>query len=289
MKSTLHRWLNTNYPQNYIVRNPLAGTLIISVFIFGFSYLYQPFNIHAARSLSYATTLAIYSFLSGLSILLSVRILKSFNKFSNIENWKLYKELLSVLFISFGIGLTVYFIGFFVEPPGPRWNFSTFFNSVFSAFLVCIIPFAFFTIINYTHLFPPQNFKHDYKVINSPADITENLIHITSQLKKEELKFYPSQFLFAESDGNYVIFYLRKDDLIKKETIRNSINNIEQQLAGIPYFLRTHRAFIVNLKKVESTKGNTLGYTIKLSGIDSKIPVSRNNTRMFSSMVAQYH
>jgi DNA-binding LytR/AlgR family response regulator len=86
-----------------------------------------------------------------------------------------------------------------------------------------------------------------------------------------------------------VIFYLKRNNLVKKEIIRNSINNIEQQLSGIPYFLRTHRAFIVNLKKVISRQGNTLGYLIELTGTEIKIPVSRNNTATFNRLSAQYH
>jgi DNA-binding LytR/AlgR family response regulator len=77
--------------------------------------------------------------------------------------------------------------------------------------------------------------------------------------------------------------------VVKKEIIRNSINNIEQQLSGIPYFLRIHRAFIVNLKKVRSKQGNTLGYLIKLAGPEFKIPVSRKNTRIFNELSALYH
>jgi DNA-binding LytR/AlgR family response regulator len=121
---------------------------------------------------------------------------------------------------------------------------------------------------------------------NQPS---EDLIQISSQLKKEELSFYPSQFLYAESDGNYVVFYLSINNLVKKEIIRNSINSIEQQLSGIPYFLRIHRAFIVNLKKVRSKQGNTLGYMIKLSETEIKIPVSRKNTKDFNKLSALYH
>ena len=121
---------------------------------------------------------------------------------------------------------------------------------------------------------------------NQPS---EDLIQISSQLKKEELSFYPSQFLYAESDGNYVVFYLNINNLVKKEIIRNSINSIEQQLSEIPYFLRIHRAFIVNLKKVRSKQGNTLGYMIKLSETEIKIPVSRKNTKDFNKLSALYH
>jgi DNA-binding LytR/AlgR family response regulator len=95
--------------------------------------------------------------------------------------------------------------------------------------------------------------------------------------------------LYAESDGNYVVFYLCINNQLKKEIIRNSINNIEQQLSGIPYILWIHRAFIVNLKKVRSRQGNTLGYLIKLNESEFKIPVSRKNTKVFNNLLALYH
>jgi DNA-binding LytR/AlgR family response regulator len=69
-------------------------------------------------------------------------------------------------------------------------------------------------------------------------------------------------------------------DKVQKKVIRNSITDVEQQLAHIPYLARTHRAFIVNLKKIKSKKGNSLGYRLRLQGTEAEIPVSRNNTRI---------
>jgi DNA-binding LytR/AlgR family response regulator len=285
------RWLNYKYPQNYIIRNPVAGTLIIALFVFGFTSLYKPFNTHASRALSYETTMAFYSFLSGILLFLVIKLLKTFKSFSNSKDWTIYKEILSVFIILFVLGVAIYFLGFFIEQSAKRWNISTFLNSLKGAFLTGIIPLAYFTGINYRLLFW-QNVNYNDENIEAAASENqpvENLIHIRSQLKNEELNFYPGQFLYAESDGNYVVFYLNRNNLIKKETIRNSINNIEQQLSEIPYFFRTHRAFILNLKKVRSKQGNTLGYQIKLSDTDSKIPVSRNNTKIFNKLLAQYH
>jgi len=39
----------------------------------------------------------------------------------------------------------------------------------------------------------------------------EEKVEIVSRVKKEELIFYPGQLLYAESDGNYVVFYLREE------------------------------------------------------------------------------
>jgi DNA-binding LytR/AlgR family response regulator len=132
-----------------------------------------------------------------------------------------------------------------------------------------------------------KNYNTD-SVLASPEP-AEELIRIKSQLKKEELTFYPCQFIYAESDGNYIIFHLDIENQIKKKIIRNSISNIEHQLSAIPFFFRTHRAYIVNLKRVCSQKGNTLGYRLKLSGTESEIPVSRQKTRDFDITLGRYH
>jgi hypothetical protein len=292
MNSRIGKWMNYSYPQNYILRYPFTGTLIIAVFTFGFTSLYKPFNVHPTRVLSFETTMAFYSFLSGIFIYLAARTLNVVKYFSNQKKWTVFKEIISVLIILLVLGLAIYFLGFLIEsePTANRWNILTFLNSLGSAFLIGIIPLFFFSAINYSYLFTPVI---SYNEKNAEAGLEklppEEVIRISSQLKKEDLSFYPNEFLYAESDGNYVIFFINRDNAVKKEIIRNSINNIEQQLSHIPYFLRTHRAFIVNLKKVRSKQGNTLGYVIKLTGTDIKLPVSRNNTSNFNRLFTVYH
>jgi hypothetical protein len=292
IKGLINKWLEVYYPQNYVLRYPFTGTLIISIFTFGFTSLYKPFNVHPTKVLSFETTMAFYSFLSGIIIYLAVKTMKAVKYFSKEKEWTVFKEIVSVLIILFFLGLAIYFLGFLIEsePTASRWNISTFFNSIGSAFLIGIIPLLFFSAINYRYLFTPVISYNEINTEAGPGKLpSEDLIQITSQLKKEELRFYPREFIYAESDGNYVIFYLDKNNVVKKEIIRNSINSIEQQLSGIPYFIRIHRAFIVNLKKVRSKQGNTLGYLIKLSGTDVKIPVSRQNARIFNHHSALYH
>lgn len=196
---------------------------------------------------------------------------------------------MSIVFILIGNGISIYFMGFLMEGTGDRWNLYTFFNSCIISFLIGIIPFLFFTATNYRHLFVTdieKSFKPD---LNSTSlQRSEKLMEINSQLKKEELSFYPGQLIYAESDSNYVVFHLNVDNQVRKKTIRNSIGNIEQQLSEIPFYMRTHRAFIVNVKQVASQKGNTLGYRLKFNGIDTMVPVSRQKTRDFDQLLKQY-
>jgi len=291
MSSTIARWLKYKYPQNFIIRHPFAGSLVIALFVFGFTLLYQPFHTHASRSLSFAATMAAYSFLSGFLLYVSLRLLQLLKYFTDYSNWTILREIIGIIVVLSILGLSIYFLGYLIETSGNRFNISTFLNSYVSGCLIGIIPLAFFSSVNYRYLFTPVGSRNP---AGSDAETSypgknEEPVRIISQLKKEELNFYPVEFLYAESDGNYVIFYLNKEGLLKKEMIRNSINNIEQQLSNIPYFFRTHRAFIVNLKKVTSKQGNTLGYIIKLAETESKIPVSRQNTKAFNELFKFYH
>jgi hypothetical protein len=281
--------LTKNYPQNFIIEKPYAGTLIFIAFCYAFMVLYKPLNTHQVRSFSYGITMAIYNGILFVPVFFVIKLLKKLRYFSNPDEWTILKEILSIVLILFGNGISIYFMGFLMEGPGERWNLLTFFNSCITSFLIGIIPLLFFTATNYRHLFVSdivKNFKPE--ISTSSLQQTEKLIEISSQLKKEELSFYPGQLIFAESDGNYVVFHLKVDNQIRKKTIRNSIGNIEQQLSEIPYYMRTHRAFIVNVKQVASQKGNTLGYHLKFSGIETVIPVSRQNTRDFDLLLKQF-
>jgi hypothetical protein len=281
--------LNKDYPQNFIIEKPYIGTLIFVMSCFAFLVLYKPLHTHEARFFSFWITMAIYLSVMSVPVFFVIKLLKHFRFFSNPDEWTILKEILAIVIVLFGMGTSLYFMGFLMEGPEGRWNPATFFNSCINAFLIGIIPFLFFTATNYRHLFVRDIVKTFKADSNTPtAQQSEKLIEISSQLKKEELSFYPGQLIFAEADGNYVVFHLNVDNHILKKTIRNSIGNIEEQLSEIPFYMRTHRAFIVNIRQVTSQKGNTLGYHLKCNGIDTVIPVSRQKTRDFDQLLKQY-
>jgi hypothetical protein len=290
MNSRIQKLTKIFYPQNYIIRHPLAGTIIVSLFTFTFTILYKPLGFHPAKTLSYALTMAVYSFLPGASIIISVKLIKTLRYFSDSKEWTILKEVVSVFLILSGIGITVYFLGFFIETSGNRWTISTFLDSYKYSLIIGIFPFAFFMALNYRYLLSGGHKNHEAmsRAVVMENQTNEEPVQINSRLKKEELSFYPGEFLYAESDGNYVVFYLFRNNQIKKEVIRNSINNIEQQMSAFPYFMRTHRAFIVNLKKIRSKQGNSLGYLIKLIDTEFRIPVSRNRIELFNKLFPKY-
>lgn len=283
MKNRSFAWLNKKFPRNYLIENPVTGAIINALFCFIFILLYKPLQTKASPHLSFETTMAVYSMGSGLALWLSVWILNFFKWFSDIKKWTILREIVSVILILTGIGTAVYLMGFLIETPTGRLNVETYLDSVSRSFLLGLFPFIFFSAVNYKYLSDytdPNGIKDNIKT-QQDNNQKEQTIRISSRLKKEELSFCPADFVYAESDGNYVVFHILKNNDLKKDIIRNSISNIEKQLAEVPHIIRTHRAFIVNLKKVKSKQGNILGYQLRLSGTDVIIPVSRNNIHRF--------
>jgi hypothetical protein len=288
MALAIKKWFIKRLPQNLILRKTFIGTLILSIIWFGFITLYRPLGVRAAR-LGFVETMAAYCLIQGIFIYGAACCIKRISFFSKESEWTILKEALSIILMLFLVGVVIYFAGFIIEPPAHRWNISTFLDSCEKAALIGIIPFSFFTFTNYRYLFFTETEQH-YTPLNYHQTINRNeaLLHISSQLKKEDLSFFPSQFIYCESDGNYVVFHLLVDGRHSKNMIRNSINNIEQQLARIPFIMRIHRAFIVNLKMIVSKRGNTLGYHLKINELDTEIPVSRNHTKTFDRKMKQF-
>ena len=240
--------------------------------------LFRPLNPNDDKIFGYEGAMAIYSLLMGLSHLGLTVFLKSFKYFSNAGPWIFKKELIFILLDLLTFGLVVFFSGKFVENNG-----SHFWTSMQNAALVGLVPMSVFSLINIRSL--NVEFPIDP---TAPAEKQEPAIRIRSRLKGEDFNLLPGELVYIESNGNYVNFHLENAGLTRKVTIRNTLNAVKLQLEDIPYLFRTHRAFIVNLQKVRSNKGNALGYKLGLSAYDEEIPVSRSKLKECDSALAQF-
>jgi hypothetical protein len=292
MANLIHQikvFFNRQYPQSLLIQKPLWGIAVFTIILFLFAVIYQPLQMHGARSFSFHFTMLLYALLISTSVFIVAVIIKRTNCFSKSGVWTVAKELLSIVIILACIGIAAYFAGFIVEKQGSRWNLATFLDSFSRSVLIGIIPVLFPSLLNIRFAFTPEIFQeYQVKGQNRKKEKTEELIHIQSKAKKEDLSFLPDELIYAESEGNYVVFHLVKEEKTSRVIIRNSIRDIEQQLAGIPYFMRTHRAYIVNLGKVISKNGNSLGYQLKLKGSSQIVPVSRQNTRVFDKHIRKF-
>ena len=277
--------LNRRFPQHLLFRRPWAGMLLLIVFLFLFSIIYKPVQVHATQSSGLTLTIFLYAIATAFPVIGILLFVKHFRGFPRTDKWQLNHELISLLIILVAIGIAVYFAGFIIEEPKMRWNLSTFIDSLTRSILVALIPVLLPTLFNIRYAFTPELF-HQYAGSNPDYGLKEEdtkRITIRSKAKREELHFYLHELIYAESEGNYVSFYFENSRKKNRVMIRNTISDIEEQLDSYPFLMRVHRAFIVNLKLVDSKTGNRLGYRLKLKECSRMIPVSRNKTKEFDA------
>lgn len=99
-------------------------------------------------------------------------------------------------------------------------------------------------------------------------------INICDENDQLRLSIKPKDLLYFESSDNYIVIYYYKDNLIKKELVRNSLKNIEQDMQKYNC-IRCHRSYIINLLNVSSIKKNGRSYEINMGGSHTPIPISR--------------
>lgn len=279
MDQKLKVWLNRKIPQNFIIGSPITGSIILGSFGFLFLLLYKPLEVDKGH-FSYEVTIGLYSIISAVTILVAIFIIKKLNRFQNNLQWNIRKEIEAIFIVLSAAGFVIYFAGFLVEESiALRWSVWVFFDSVFKTFLVAGIPFIFFTTLNIYALSTPAKI-HPYEEIPEIPP-KSNPIELETTLKNEDFYFYPDEFVYAKSDGNYVQFVLDKGNKPQKRMVRCTLNNVEKQLRDFPYLYRTHRAYIVNLKKIEHISGNSLGYQLHMPFFDERIPVARSRASDF--------
>ncbi|MGL4332797.1 MAG: LytR/AlgR family response regulator transcription factor [Bacteroidales bacterium] len=109
-------------------------------------------------------------------------------------------------------------------------------------------------------------------------------LQIATALKSERLTLDSGTFVYAESEGNYLMIYSIQNQKLIKKLIRMTITDFEKIIADHTNIMRVHRSFIVNIDYILRADGNTKGYILTLQHADMRIPVSRANSSRFAEL-----
>ncbi|GAA3620028.1 LytR/AlgR family response regulator transcription factor [Flavivirga jejuensis] len=114
------------------------------------------------------------------------------------------------------------------------------------------------------YLLKPITFERFLKAVNKfkkeEVEFNDN-ITVRSGYDLHKLKY--DQILYIESDSEYVIFHTSDRKIMSHQTLKSLVQKLPSSI-----FMKVHRSFIVNKKKVSALKGRNLLIT------DIKIPVS---------------
>lgn len=114
------------------------------------------------------------------------------------------------------------------------------------------------------------------KTSSAETEKSQSQLVVLEGTTKECVSLLPSDFLFAESEGNYVSIHHIEGGEEKQAMLRTSMKNVVAALCTSNAIMQCHRAYIVNLSHVENVEGRSSGIGLKLHHCNTVVPVSKS-------------
>ncbi|MCG2616722.1 LytTR family transcriptional regulator [Terrimonas sp. NA20] len=273
----LQKFLSQPYPFYYQGRLLITSSLILFISVFLFNYLIEPFEVNVQEHrMPFVFICLIHALIPAIIYWLCFSRLQKIPGLD--ERWNVGREIIVIVSLLLLIGIVQFLIRDVIYNNPNNWSWRYFYEEIRNALLVGAL---------FSCIFVPANFNRLYRLNRSHAEalpevrlpqdvVTGKFIPIQTQVRSDDFLLDAGALLFARAEKNYVEIYLDNDGLVHKLLKRISMKELEAQLAGLPFLLKTHRSYLVNLLVIEEVSGNAQGYRLRLKQCDEAIPVSRN-------------
>ncbi len=271
-------WLLKPYYFNPSLKFKFRISFFLGLFVFLFLYIFKPFYLSTMEVilLEYTLLIGIIGFL-GTFFMLAVPPL-IFKNYFNEDNWTLGRNIFLITLGIILIGSALWYIGEEYKEPYDFRKLSLF-QFIFYTFLVTLIPLVFFIFINEKNVSLKRRkraseFKKRRENFTSEKEKTQIIVY--SDNGKEKIVFFIDRLVYITSQGNYVSFYLKKENDLKEIILRATLTRIAKDLQDYKNVIRCHKSYIINTCFVKEISGNARGYLLKSDLISFNIPVSRS-------------
>jgi len=204
------------------------------------------------------------------------------------DKWTVGKEILSMAFILFTIGLGNYFYSSFIFPQFR--NIQSLLIFQFFTLAVGIIPVTITTLRQQVRLakenLKTSTFLNTILKQEVPEKSQETLTFIADN-EKDSFHVSLTDFLYAEASGNYLKIRFLENSKPKNTLLRCTLKRAESQVEKFPSIVKCHRAFLINTDLIEKADGNAQGIRVKLRNTDEEIPVSRSFTKILMDKIGK--
>jgi len=285
--SEIKKYLNQPYP---LPHKPWRVIIAISVFIALFIFLFQPFGLTETQS-----HLKVYIFLGygAVTFVVQYIILILFPKiipdFFNENKWTFLREYILLLSILFFIGVGNFFYSNCIFSFDQNVTLLFVFFQV-STLLIGLFPVTVVLVMN-------QNKKLKQSLINA-SELTQiisnkNLssikqpeaINLSSNKTSNTIQINPNNVCYINSQGNYIVVFENVEGKVVRKILRTTLKSIESKLHEFPFIYRCHRAFMININRIEKVTGNAQGLRVTLIGCSDAVLVSRSYVAVFKSIL----
>lgn len=287
-----------SFPYNPSWKYQLTVGLLFGLFIMFFLFVFKPFGLNFYTTNKLLFICSTYGLITFACLFSALSILPIFFPlYFREESWTTGKQIVHVMGVIVLVGLVNYLVSPFLVETTYSWRALIWFQGI--TFLVALLPVIIFTLIRQNSLlkkFEQQAASLEKKLQEKldpdkkqplPIPPSEkkndlNLIELTGDYQGEKIVLPPDDLYFIVAANNYIKVYFIKNERVSYSIIRMTMKKAEDVLLAWPDFFRCHRAYIVNLDKVQHVEGNAQGYKIRLAGVEEAIPVSRNLNGEFS-------
>lgn len=289
------RFLRQPFPLRYDLAYDLKIAGFIGLFVFFVFVVFQPFGLSRVAPHLKNYLIAGYSLTTFVTMLLNLLIIpRVLKKVFIEETWTVYKRILWQIWLVFAVGTGCYLFAcvFDMIFDFYRLGFGLFLYIQSIAVFIAVIPIIVINVFGQNYLLRKNlrmaeevsaRLKDSLRVSDLQPEPSRKVV-LTSENEKERYELAADDILYIISEGNYAKVIVAKKNT-ENILIRSSLTRLEKQLADYPFLFRCHRAYIVNIRKINKSSGNAQGLKLSLENVEKPIPVARNFTRKFKQLM----
>ncbi len=183
------------------------------------------------------------------------------------NRWSLANECLYIVLTMFVIFIFCFFYHFYIISGLSTFAFAEIWDFIKSfglPFTPILVPFWLYLRSKYGIIELPLH--------NAKQAKEDGFVTINGENNSEELTILESNFVYAQSQQNYVSLHYDSENGMQKEVFRSTLSNIVKQL---PNAWQVHRSYLVNLDYLVAVEGNARKRFMKISKSDEVIPISQ--------------
>lgn len=270
----------------YAVDKPWTLAILNSTVIGLILAIFEPFHYKLNSLIQFGVLLVFISLSFIASVLGFVVAPKIFKRFYDPDQWTIGKNILHCFLFLLFIGIcTFIYDRYFLIKADFRTDFGShgfyiiLFIDMLAAFTIGVIPliFGLFIVENNAlkrNLLEAQKLNKLLSERTRQEEAATETITLAGDTK-DSISLVPENILYMEASGNYVDICYKEEAKEKHKLLRSTIKQMEEVMLDFNYFVRCHRAYIVNINHIRNISGNAQGYRLSLGNGTQEIPVSR--------------
>lgn len=257
--------------------------------IFLILYLLEPFGLSRLGSGLLWVSLGAALISAGVSSVFAWALPRVFPRWYAERGWTLGKEVVNTLALLLAIAVCVWLYVAWLT--GMTLSFRLFFIVLLWVLILGAFPTVLFALWN-RNIQLTRNLRKATEMNRSlpdkpKAEEPSSIPLVFLGGTREMLEMDAMSFLYAESEGNYVrLHYLSPHDQKQTSKLLRLTMKQAEASASAPFIVRCHRAYLVNLRRVNKVDGNSQGCRLRLEGCLDEVPVSRSYVKKVQTLIA---